>query len=94
MELNIKEFMGVLDEVKGCYTNRVFLNEEKTAYQDFDIRVFSSGEFQVKGKLLPICELCDKLHDKYIGTSDINEPKFCFNHYAEINKDSKFISNL
>jgi hypothetical protein len=89
--INIQEFMRLPDEEKAKYTHRYFTNDAKTEFHDLDVRVFTAQELQfVPGARVPMCEMCDVMHDKYIGTSDPREPKFCFKHFIEINKESIF----
>lgn len=54
---------------------------------EFDITIFSDEEARSYGFA---CEVCNFKKDKMIGTPDIREPKFCFNCYEKINKDSEF----
>ncbi len=56
--------------------------------QEYDIGVFTTRNYIG-------CDICvgeDKYtHTKLIGTSDSREPNFCFEHYREINRASRFI---
>ncbi len=56
--------------------------------QEYDIGVFTTRNNIG-------CDLCGGdakySHTKLIGTTDSREPNFCFEHYREINRDSRFI---
>ncbi len=101
--LSITQFMELPDNVKGDYFNRVFHTEGSTTdYSEHDIEVFPKEEYPHM-----CCEVCDgwirdiefyrqfskplPYPDKFIGTSDTREPKFCSAHYADVNKTSHFI---
>jgi hypothetical protein len=59
---------------------------------EFDIKVF---ELTSIDDAYMQCEMCDGNQGyratMLIGTADEREPKFCFPHYKEINRDSKFV---
>ncbi len=73
----IEEFMKLPDEEKEKYWLRIEDGNE------FDIKTFSGPSHM-------LCEMCGE-RTRLIGTSDTREPKFCFKHYALLNKDSEFI---
>lgn len=84
--LNIDEFMELPDNEKVNYINRIYPEGKPGGHQDYDIEIFPVGYMGVAE-----CEMCSKPQERFIGTSDPREPKFCFKHYKRINKDSEFI---
>jgi len=80
--VKVEEFMKLPDSEKVKCENRVDYDTI------FDIATFTLNEVMSYGFE---CEACGVKNEKMIGTSDIREPKFCFKHYAEQNKDSAFV---
>ncbi len=103
--LSITEFMKLPDNVKTDYFNRIFPSgeENKTDYFDHDIGIFSAHEYTdmscevcrgiTEGWIFNADQYSPtgEKHEKFIGTGDSREPKYCFTHYAEVNKTSDFI---
>ncbi len=75
--MKIKEFMLLPEAEKERYNLHIYDN-------DFDIKVFHSHEGMA-------CDFNCGIKTPLIGTGDTREPKFCFNHYVEINKDAEFV---
>lgn len=90
--LNITEFMEIEDYDKEKYFLRTYPSNDKSEFYDFDIKVFRARDLMWdQNRNLPTCEHCEVKANYFIGTSDIREPKFCFNCYIKINQDSEFI---
>ncbi len=82
-ELDVYKFMALDDEDKIKY---VCVDEYENGY---DIRIFDRRKVEMR------CDVCGvgvnlELHF-LIGTPDTREPKFCMQHYANINRDSRFV---
>lgn len=83
--MKITEFMKLNNEDKEKY----FVSTPE-GYEG-DVRVFSAAEVKDFGMS---CDVCSIDGVELIGSSDIREPKFCFVHFADINKDSFFSTEL
>jgi hypothetical protein len=83
--MKIDEFVKLSDRDKEKY----YLHTEDG--NDFDIEIFYHWNLKTEWNMK--CEVCteDQLHYLLIGTPDTREPKFCLEHYAEINQDAEFI---
>ncbi len=68
---------------------------EKTKYicidadaNEWDIGIYDKATYGLR------CELCtDEQHKEFpnvVGTRDLREPKYCFQHYMVVNEDSRF----
>ncbi len=63
-----------------------------TEKERYWLKVEDEVEFDIKtfyGRQDMKCEMCEE-RSRLIGTSDSREPKFCYKHYEEINKDAEF----
>jgi hypothetical protein len=80
--ISVYEFMelGIGDQV--CYT----LVDDDGA--EYDIDVVWGVPFNS-----PACEICEKtiVGEALYGTSDSREPKWCKEHYIQVNRGSRFI---
>jgi hypothetical protein len=90
--MKIAEFMQLSNEDKEKYFLRVFPSaSNKADFVEHDVMVFAAEEVKDFGMT---CEICGKEDAELIGTSDSREPKFCMEHYADINATSEFYKEL
>jgi hypothetical protein len=83
-EIDVNDFM---DKVPTVQKRNYILAESDG--QEHDVEIFVGVDNPGM-----CCELCDGLQEwkalSFIGTGDSREPKYCFPHYKQINKNSQF----
>ncbi len=91
--VNLNGFLALSLADKEKYFVRTYPSgrDNKSDFQDFDIKIFSINNLGGYKRDSTPCEMCDVHEYWYIGTSDSREPKFCLLHYYKINEDSDFI---